>query len=293
MMRMKKIIRILAMAAPVFAVWGCYEPYVVDYDYSAVYVAYQYDLRSLVVGEGMKFDFGAVLGGVINNDRDRTIRFEVSDELVTGDLSSFGGDASFTALQGMMGAAPVGSLSQNYVTESVSAAGLEALTPLPASCYTLSNSGVMTIKAGNHTAAVTLKADPTAFLSDEHAGHDPYYAIGWRIVSADADTVLLSKSFGVIAVRVENQFFGYWYHGGKCKVTAADGTTTETVYPTKVPADGNTSEVYTLTTLSPYTLDVNCFHNDRSGNMRITAQDGTVSVSSGLDVISIVCSSIF
>ena len=279
-MRMKKLFRILALAAPVLAVSGCYDPYVVDYDQSAIYVAYQYDLRTLVVGEGMKFDFGAVLGGVISNKQDRAIRFEVSDQLVNGDLSSFGGDAPFTALDGMMGTAPVGTLSQSYVTEEVGAAGLQALTPLPASYYKLSDSGKMTVKSGNHTATVTLTADQAAFLSDENAGPRPYYAIGWKIVSADADTVLLSKSFGVIALKLENMFFGYWYHGGKCTVTSPDGSTTETAYPTRIPADANTSEVYTLTTLSPYSLDVNCFHNDRSKKMLITAKDGSISVSS-------------
>lgn len=277
---MNKIMRILALAVPVLAVSGCYDPYVVDYDQSAVYVAYQYDLRSLVVGEDMKFDFGAVLGGVISNDRDRTVRLEINDDLVTGDLSTFGGDAPFTALEGMLGTAPVGTLSQSYVTDEVGAAGLEALTPLPSSHYSVSDNGKIVIKSGKHTGTVTLTASPEAFLSDEHVGPKPYYAIGWKITSADADTVLLSKSFGVIAIKCENRFFGDWYHGGKSKMTAADGSTTETAYPTRIPADANTAEVYTLTTVSPYVLEVNCFHNDREGKMLITASDGGVKVSS-------------
>ena len=64
------------MAAPLLLLVGCYEPYVVDYEYSAVYTAYQYDLRSFVVGEDMTFDFGAVLGGVMENTADRIVRFE-------------------------------------------------------------------------------------------------------------------------------------------------------------------------------------------------------------------------
>ena len=46
---------------------SCYEDYVKDYDYSGVYLAYQYDLRSFVVGEGMQFKIGAVLDGVIES----------------------------------------------------------------------------------------------------------------------------------------------------------------------------------------------------------------------------------
>ena len=83
---MNKTKKILAMAAPLFILAGCYDQYVLDYDYSAVYVANQYDLRTLVVGEGMKFDFGVVLGGVMNNSQDRTIRFEIDDELVNREI---------------------------------------------------------------------------------------------------------------------------------------------------------------------------------------------------------------
>ena len=35
---------------------GCYDDYVEDYDHSGVYVAYQYDLRSFIVGEEMSFE---------------------------------------------------------------------------------------------------------------------------------------------------------------------------------------------------------------------------------------------
>ena len=52
---MKKILAILSLG---LLTVSCYEDYVKDYDFSAVGVAYQYDLRTLVVGEGMKFDRG-------------------------------------------------------------------------------------------------------------------------------------------------------------------------------------------------------------------------------------------
>lgn len=277
---MNKTKKILAMAAPLFILAGCYDQYVLDYDYSAVYVANQYDLRTLVVGEGMKFDFGVVLGGVMNNSQDRTIRFEIDDELVNGDLSAFGGNEPFNAMTGMQGSAPIGTLSQKYVTEEVVAAGIKSLTPVPASLFTLSNSDRIVIKSGDHTGTVTFKADSAAFLSDANAGTKPYYAIGYHIISADADTVLLSKSFGIIALKCENMFFGYWYHGGKCTVTTADGKTTEETYATKIPADGNTSEVYTLTSVSPYELEINYFHNQKDQKMLVKAKDGAISVSS-------------
>ena len=36
--------KILAIAVPLFMLVGCYDPYVLDYEYSGVYVANQYDL---------------------------------------------------------------------------------------------------------------------------------------------------------------------------------------------------------------------------------------------------------
>ena len=273
---MKKIVLLFL---PILALSACYEPYVKDYDYSAIYVANQYDLRSLVVGEGMQFDFGAVLGGVMDNARDRVVRFELNDDLVIGDLSIFGADSPFTAMDGMLGTAPVGTLSQKYVTDAVAAADLTALTPLPASHFRLSNDSRMTIAKGQHTGTVTLKADSLSFLSDEHVGVQPYYAIGYSIFSTDADTVLLSKSFGVIALRVENTFFGWWYHGGKSRMTAADGTVTETVYPTKIPADANTFEVYEMVSVTPYAVKTNFFHNRKDASMLISMEGNGIVVS--------------
>lgn len=78
---MKKIFAALLASA---VLTGCYEKYVKDYDYSGVYIAYQYDLRTFVVGEGMKFQISSVLAGVLSNDRDRSVYYLLDDELVTG-----------------------------------------------------------------------------------------------------------------------------------------------------------------------------------------------------------------
>ena len=83
-----KRLMILTGFLPLLA--ACYEPYVKDFDYSGIYIPYQYDLRSVVVGEGMSFEIGAVLGGVIENTRDRKVEYCIEDELVTGNLASLG-----------------------------------------------------------------------------------------------------------------------------------------------------------------------------------------------------------
>ena len=113
----------------------------------------------------------------------------------------------------------------------------------------------MTVSRGRHTGTITVKADSAAFLADAQASNKPYYAFGFRITSADADTILLSKSFEVIAVRYENMLFGNYYHGGTTSVVDAAGTVLSSeVYPTKIPSDEGTHGVYTLTTVAPDAL---------------------------------------
>ena len=79
--------KIAVLSAVLLAAVSCYDPYIKDYDFNAVYVAYQYDLRTFVVGEGMKFRLTAGLGGVLENERDRKVDFEIDPQLVTGKLN--------------------------------------------------------------------------------------------------------------------------------------------------------------------------------------------------------------
>ena len=82
---MKKLMMLLGLMP--FALTGCYDDYTMDYDYNAVYVAYQYDLRTFVVGEGMKFDFTAALAGIVKNSKDRAVEAVIDNDLLTEDLS--------------------------------------------------------------------------------------------------------------------------------------------------------------------------------------------------------------
>lgn len=267
---MKKTIALIAAA---LAAVSCYEPYVKDYDYTGVYVAYQYDLRSIVVGEGMSFQIGAVLGGTIENTRDRTVEFVVDDGMVTGSLKAYGGTTAFEGL--------TLSPSQSYVSSAIAAAGLTAVTPLPESHYSLDRNGSFIIPRGRHTGAVTFRADSLALLSDPNVSHKPYYAFAWRITSADADKVLDGKSFGIVALRLENMFFGNWYHGGRSFRTDAAGTKiagSDEAYPAKIPSGNGGPSVYTLSSSGAYTCSCDFFHN-ASGNMTIGMDGKTVSVS--------------
>ncbi len=260
---------------------GCYDDYVKDYDKSGIYIAYQYDLRTFIVGEGMNFDVGAVLGGVIENKSDRNVSFAVEPDLVTADLSLFDPEAedSFTAFEVMSGASSSGVVSQSYVTDAVKESGITALTPLPEDCFSLSDAERMTIRAGRHTGTITVQADSLAFLSDPNVSTAPYYALAFRIREADADIVLLSKSFAVIAVRYENMLFGNWWHGGV--TTVRDDVTgnevEKSVYPTVKTTAQSQNRVYELTTVAPDALLTSRLGNGE-GTLRLTLDGGEITV---------------
>ncbi len=249
---MRIVKRITPVLAACFLLAGCYEDYVKDYDYSTVYCAFQYDLRTFVVGEGEKFDFTVGLAGVMQNVRDRKVTVELAQDLVNTDLPSalgLGDYSPFTAYNGMLGQGGFGALSQSYVSEGVKATGAKSLRPLPENFFTVSGLESMCIKAGRHTDAVTVRATD-AFLADPYA-MAPNYALAFRIVSADADKVPVEKSFEVIAVKYECKYFGYWYYGGERVVV--DNLTGKELkkesYPLVLPQDD--SKIYTLTTTGP------------------------------------------
>lgn len=112
--------------------------------------------------------------------------------------------------------------------------------------------------------------------------HDPYYAIGFRLTSADADTVLIAKSYQVVAVRYENMLFGHYYHGGKMHTVNAAGQITATkVYPTTIPSQEGTHAVYTLTTVAPDAVETDYIGNGtKQGSLRLTLDGDKVTVSS-------------
>lgn len=244
-MNMKKLV--LSALAPLLLA-GCYKDYTLDYDYTAAYIAYQYDLRTFVIGEEGKFDFTVALAGTARNNEDRKVEVELRNELLSEDLSQYTtafGVTGFNALDGLNGRGAFGDLSQRYVTEGVS--GLKELTPLPSEYYTVDGLDKMVIKKGRHTAAVSIKATPA--IEEDANAFKPYYALGFKLNKADVDSVLCEKSFEIIVVKCENKFFGNWYHGGKTviKNDATGEIVSEDVYDLVIPqAD---SKVYSLTTV--------------------------------------------
>lgn len=237
---------------------GCYPDYVRDFDDGAgVYTAYQYDLRTFVLGESESFDFTVALGGVIDNTLDRSVKVELDNSLLTADLSTLVPDgeyASFTAINAFLGTGGFGSVCQGYVTSEVSASKITKLTPLPESYYTLSGLDGMTIRSGRHTATATVKA--TDFIKEDPNVFAPYYAIAFHILSAEKAVTVPTRDFEIIVVKCEHMLFGQWAHEGSTKTLDESGNGETDSYAFSETDD----RVYTLTT-----QDANSLMTDKIG----------------------------
>lgn len=234
---------------------SCYEDYIFDYDYSAVYFPYQMDVRTFVVGEGMKVQIGTALSGVRSNDRDRNVTFELKPELVNADLQNK-----------MLGASP-------YIKDNVPAINVKAIAAMPASYYTLTDNSTMVIKKGQHMGSIYVKADSANFLADP-LNIQAVYVIPFSIVSADADTILDSKRTAMIGFRYENMLFGKYWHGGAALVNRPGKSDTTMTYYTSIPSAD--SKVWTLTTASPNSLYANgYFDQTTTKNEMLLTLDGS------------------
>ena len=256
-MGMKKF-SILLVAA--IALSGCYEDYVHDYDHDGVFFAYQYDLRTFVIGEGAAFDVTVALGGVMQNGRDRAVNLAIDNTLVNAE-----------AYQGMMGTSQV---SGDYIGVAFRNAGISSMEPLPAGDFTLTGLEGFKIPAGRHTGAVTVHANEALF-SDPMA-FKPGYAIGVKILSADAGEVVEGRDFTVVAVRCENKFYGNWTHHGTLTTYNESG---QPVGKTRVVGSLADDSVYQLTTENASTLTSSKM-TGMTGGMRLTFNGDDITVAS-------------
>jgi hypothetical protein len=255
---MKKIIAVLVMIVSLSA---CYEDYILDYDYDGIYFPYQLDVRTFVVGEGMKINFGVALGGVRDNDRDRVVTYQFDNSLI-----------SAQTLEQMKAS------SASYIKTSM--APVTELKLMPSNFYTLSDNSKMVIKKGEYTGVVTVKPDSANFLADP-ATINPVYALGMRILTADADTVIKPKDYAVVAFKYESMLYGKYWHGGVTIEKDSTGVPVDTVmYYTTVPQPE--AKVWTLSTVAPYALTANGVSEVSSSTkpeMKLTLNGGNVIIS--------------
>lgn len=259
---MKKIIAVLVM---IVALSACYEDYVLDFEYDGIYFPYQLDVRTFVVGEGMKINFGVALGGVRDNVRDRVVNYQMDNSLISPQTL-----------------AELKASSANYIKTSM--APVSELKLMPSNYYSLSDNAKMIIKKDEYTGVITVRPDSAKFLADA-ATIDPVYALGMRITSADADTVIKPKDYAVVAFKYESMLFGNYWHGGVTVEKDASGAVVkETKYPTTIPSPE--AKIWKLSTVEPFALTANGVSDLSSlakpqmkltingGNVVITAVDG-------------------
>lgn len=242
------------------AMVSCYDDFLKDFDYSAVYFPYQIDVRTLVVGEGMKIEIGVGLGGVSENTIARNVAFNIDNSLIT--------PAILTKMKA----------GTAYIKESVT--GVGTLLPLPTNYYTLSDNSSIVIKPGQHMGSVVLKADSTNFLADAST-LKATYAIPLYIVSADADSIIEPKRYAVIGLKYENMLFGTYWHGGVTTIKDASGNITQTLkYYTTIPVPDN--KTWKLTTVSPNALTINGYSDQTTSKaeIRVTLGGGNITISS-------------
>jgi hypothetical protein len=258
-MNMKKIIAILIMTV---ALSACYEDYVLDYDYDGIYFPYQLDVRTFVVGEGMKINFGVSLGGVRDNDRDRIVEYAMDNSLI-----------SASTLAAMKAS------SATYIKTSMAA--VTELKLMPSNYFTLSDASKMVIKKGEYTGVVTVRPDSAKFLGDA-ATINPVYALGMRIASADADTVIVPKNYAVVAFKYESMLYGKYWHGGVTIEKDSTGAVVkETKYYTTIPAPE--AKIWILKTVEPFALTINGVSDISSSTkpeMKVTQNGANIVVGS-------------
>ncbi len=128
---MKKIVLLLFV---VIFVTSCYEDYRVDYSYTTVAFSTadgdsgsnEELWRTVVKDEGLNLDFGVYLAGVINNNEERYISYEIDNSLLEGTSYEL----------------------------------------LPADYYSLSNPNEFIIPSGDILGKINIELDSTKFLDD-------------------------------------------------------------------------------------------------------------------------------
>jgi hypothetical protein len=254
---MKKIISLAILSV---ALVSCYDEYIKDYPFNAVYFQYQVDVRTFVVGEGMKIQVGATIGGIRENTKDRNVSFVLDQTMIT--------PAMLTRFK---------TASNAYIKDPV--ASVTALQLLPSNYYTISDPGTMVIRKGEHMGAVTIKADSAKFLSDP-ATKFATYVLPFKITSADADSVLSTKNYAVVGLKYEHMLFGKYWHGGVATINRPNLPDSIYKYPTAVNQGEN--KIWNLVTNSPTSLNATSYLDQLTNNpeMLLTINGTNVTISS-------------
>ena len=191
-----------------------------DFDTQSVYFAYQYPVRTVVLGEDLfidntldnerKVEIKATIGGTRENKNDVVIDFNVDGALAT---------------------------SRKFLSSG------DPIKLLPANYYTLASNQI-TIPKGNILGGVQVQLTD-AFFADPLAIKNTY-VLPLRMTSVqNADSILKAKNFVMYALKFVNQYHGFYLRRGVDLMTSG---TTRTV--TRHAAYVENDEVNKLSTKS-------------------------------------------
>lgn len=203
-----------------------------DFDYTTAYFPYQYPVRTLVLGDyffdnsndnAHKFMISATMGGVYENDKDRTVEFVV-DESLTQNLYN-GANAN----------APVITMPANY--------------------YTLASNQIV-IPKGQVYGMVEVQLTDAFFNDPLAVGQN--YVIPLKMVTASTDSVLQGqpgvsnpdpriagnwviapKDFTLFGVKYVNEFHGKYLMRGASVIKDATNTPIDTIVYRQVYLEKN------------------------------------------------------
>jgi hypothetical protein len=189
--KMKKIKIFIGLVVALGTATGCMknkEANLPDYDYQAVYFAYQYPVRTVVLGEDLfidntldnqrKVEIKATVGGTRENKNDIAINFVVENSLLNNLNFSTGG----------------------------------ALKPLPASYYTLASNQIV-IPKGSLLGGVQVQLTD-AFFADPDAIKNAYVLPLKMTGVQTRDSILAGKNFVFYALKFVNQWHGNYLRRG-------------------------------------------------------------------------------
>jgi hypothetical protein len=211
-----------------------------DFDYTAAFFPYQFPVRTLVLGDYIydntndnnhKFVISVAMGGVYNNEKDRTFEIAVDESLCDEILFNSDGDT---------------------------------IRAMPQEYYTLSSDTQIIIPKGKFNGGIEVQLTD-AFFNDSVA-YTSGYVVPVRLKSsADVDKILVGtpsvdnadprvagqwieppKDFTMFAVKYINEYHGTYFHYGQSSVKDGSNTVLEdTVYQATYIESNPTSKLIT------------------------------------------------
>ena len=211
-----------------------------DFEYTSGYFPYQYPVRTLILGDYIydnsndndhKFIISVAMGGVYNNNMNRSFSIQVDESLCNNVLFGEGGDT-------------IKALPQNY--------------------YTLSSNNTIVIPKGAFNGGIEVQLTD-AFFNDPLAIKNSYVVPLKITGSNDVDTILVGsspnpnadprdasqwvvtpKNFTMFAVKYINEYHGTYFHYGQNTVRDGANAVVETqTYSTQYVENNTIARLHT------------------------------------------------